>query len=291
MIKIPFKNWLVAFTSLCALNTPSQAQTVANSSLLWKIEKNGNPHVSYLFGTIHMIPANQYFVPTGLKDALKVSEALVLEMDIDIPLREQMELMATMVYPTGKSLQDFVEPADFELFKTYCLQNLQISESKFQRYIRLKPTALSAVLLKEALGKTKAFEKELSKMAKKHKQPIIGLETLKEQASFLDSIEVDAEKEFVKDTTMLTSYYAMVELYKQQDLNGLYKMMINSEAENESFERILLISRNLNWIEKLDDMLLQQNLFVAVGAGHLPSENGLIELLRQKGFTVSPVIQ
>ena len=147
------------------------------------------------------------------------------------------------------------------------------------------------MLLKEALGKTKAFEKELRKMAKKHKQPIIGLETLKEQASFLDSIEVDAEKEFVKDTTMLTSYYAMVELYKQQDLNGLYKMMINSEAENESFERILLISRNLNWIEKLDDMLLQQNLFVAVGAGHLPSENGLIELLRQKGFTVSPVIQ
>jgi len=52
---------------------------------------------------------------------------------------------------------------------------------------------------------------------------------------------------------------------------------------------ILLYNRNRNWIVKLKDLLPRKSMVIAVGAGHLPGENGVINLLRKEGFKVTPV--
>ncbi|HEX2607399.1 MAG TPA: TraB/GumN family protein, partial [Flavisolibacter sp.] len=52
---------------------------------------------------------------------------------------------------------------------------------------------------------------------------------------------------------------------------------------------LLLYNRNANWAKKLDGLLEQNSLVVAVGAGHLPGEKGVISLLRKAGYKVEPV--
>jgi uncharacterized protein YbaP (TraB family) len=55
------------------------------------------------------------------------------------------------------------------------------------------------------------------------------------------------------------------------------------------FTDVLLYHRNQNWVKKLKSLLPDKSLVIAVGAGHLPGEKGLINLLRKEGFTLTPV--
>ena len=45
---------------------------------------------------------------------------------------------------------------------------------------------------------------------------------------------------------------------------------------------ILLDKRNMNWVKQMNEILPKQNIFIAVGAGHLGGPKGLIELLKKK---------
>ena len=87
----------------------------------------------------------------------------------------------------------------------------------------------------------------------------------------------------------------MVGFYKNQDLQGLYLFMIESFQEDKSIEESkemknrMLDQRNKNWIPKLENWMKQKTLFVAVGAGHLAGEQGVLQLLKNQGYIVEPV--
>ena len=66
-------------------------------------------------------------------------------------------------------------------------------------------------------------------------------------------------------------------------------MLIETDAGMSGFTDILLYHRNQNWVEKLKSLLPEKSLMIAVGAGHLPGEKGVINLLRKAGFKVTPV--
>ena len=83
----------------------------------------------------------------------------------------------------------------------------------------------------------------------------------------------------------------MVDEYKQQHLSAL---MENDAADDEMMKNylpLLLDNRNKNWVKQLETILPKKSLFIAVGAGHLSGDNGLINLLRKKGYTVQPLHQ
>ena len=81
----------------------------------------------------------------------------------------------------------------------------------------------------------------------------------------------------------------MLKAYKDQDLVKLEAMLMKSDAEISSFTDILLYNRNRNWVKKMKDLLKGKSLVFAVGAGHLPGDQGVISLLRKEGYTVQPV--
>ncbi|MFM7467755.1 MAG: TraB/GumN family protein, partial [Crocinitomicaceae bacterium] len=89
--------------------------------------------------------------------------------------------------------------------------------------------------------------------------------------------------------TEMTEYYKMLDLYLADDLNGLSEAMNNSEMSTDSFTENFLNQRNKNWISEIEKLLTREKIFIAVGAGHLPGEFGVIELLRNKGYSVESV--
>lgn len=79
----------------------------------------------------------------------------------------------------------------------------------------------------------------------------------------------------------------MFKAYKNQDLKKLEELMVETDAGMAGFTDLLLFRRNQNWVKKLKDLMPDKTLLIAVGAGHLPGEKGMIELLRKEGYTVT----
>jgi hypothetical protein len=100
----------------------------------------------------------------------------------------------------------------------------------------------------------------------------------------LKSISTDA-----KDKEGDKEFKDMMKAYKEQDLDKLGEMITKSESGMMEYQDLLLNNRNRNWVEKLKKIMPDHAVVVAVGAGHLPGEKGVISLLRKAGYTVTPV--
>jgi uncharacterized protein YbaP (TraB family) len=271
-----------------------------NNSLLWEITGNGLETPSYLFGTIHIIAEDDYFWTDIMEEKFQASELLVLEIDIENPMMMMMSMMGSMTMKDGMTLKKLLTEAEYKQVDEYFTANLGMSVSMFNRF---KPIFTSMIISQIGAGGegggmgmegSKSYEMELVEKAKQRELEVEGLETAEYQMSMFDSIPYTEQAEMLmqavngegdsSDDTM----DEMIELYKKQDLEGLYKMISGSEDLGE-YEDVLLVTRNKNWIPKINEFAKEKSTFVAVGAGHLPGENGVINLLKKEGYTVKPL--
>ena len=81
----------------------------------------------------------------------------------------------------------------------------------------------------------------------------------------------------------------MLDVYKTQRIAEIEAMFTKSEFSMGASQEILLDNRNKNWVTQLKEIMPKNNIFIAVGAGHLPGKNGVLNLLKQEGYTVKPL--
>ncbi len=268
------------------------AQLSGEKTVLWKISGNGLAAPSYLFGTIHVMPSDLFTIFPEADEELKQSEQLILEMVMDVPLATQIEWAKMMILPHGENLESLLPEEQFRLFKEYVLDSLQIKEKKFERYLILKPFSFYSALIPEVIGrKLESYEMHYTKIARKMDIPVLGLETFEFQLAIFDSIPVENQIDlfFGEQSDMKKEFADMIRMYEEQDI---YEMAEELKEENEAYgdmEYKLVIQRNHNWAGLLSEWIKEKPSFIAVGAGHLAGENGLIRLLRENGFDVDPV--
>jgi len=101
----------------------------------------------------------------------------------------------------------------------------------------------------------------------------------KQLVEYVDNYGKDDNKEFEE----------LSEAYRKQQLSKLEELTKKEDMGMERFTEILLYQRNINWVNKLKDLLANNTLVIAVGAGHLPGERGVINLLKKAGYKVEPV--
>ena len=82
----------------------------------------------------------------------------------------------------------------------------------------------------------------------------------------------------------------MVEGYYSQNLRRLARALVAiSGSEEESFDDVMVVNRNNNWIEQMPRIMAEKSTLFYVGAAHLPKKCGMIRLLRRAGYKVTPV--
>src|SRR5690606_36468316 len=81
----------------------------------------------------------------------------------------------------------------------------------------------------------------------------------------------------------------MVELYKSENVQGLYDYMKTSSYMTDEVYNEMLTKRNHNWVNEMPEIMQNQSVFFAVGAAHLGGNNGILKLLKDNGYTVKPV--
>ncbi len=277
-------------TSLLVFGSTLGCLAQEANSLLWKVSGKDITKPSYLFGTIHMLPEDKYFFTDKMQAALMSSEVLALEVDIDVPLSEQMKMAGEMIMPEGKSWADYMTPEEYAAVKSAFVDSLGFKEKKMEKYSKIRPIYVSGIILSELLGKVKMYEQELTTLAKKGKKTIIGLETFQEQMEIVGSIPLEDQIADLKETTasMVRDYNEMLEAYVSQDLGKLEQ----TGAESEGFDKMeakLLTERNDRWVKAIIEKLDATPTFYAVGAMHLVGEKGLIQQLKAEGYSVEAI--
>jgi uncharacterized protein YbaP (TraB family) len=263
--------------------------TTANTQLLYRISGNGLTQESYLFGTIHTMPKEDFEMPKKVMDALKSCATIALEIDVDMSMSEKIEIAKMTMIPNGETLKNYMADTSYVKLKSYCIDSLGWKESKFEQYAHLKPFFFSSVVLQEKIGKQKSFEMEFDKLAKKYKKPLIGLETVMYQMETIDRISIKDQVQFMDDFSNMSEFDLLFKLYEKEDINGLYNLIAAETDMLPEFNHWFLDVRNANWIPVIEKQINKEASFIAVGAGHLGGTNGVLELLKKQGYTITGV--
>ena len=287
----------VALVAQVFAQPASYAPTAKENSLLWEISGKGLEQPSYLFGTIHLIGKEDFILTDITKASFTKTKRVTFEIDMEdmTDISVLMPLMMKAFMSDGSTLRTLLSEEDYVLVKKH-FEEIGLPMMMMER---IKPMFLSAMAegdmnaLQGEDGGSVSYEMELMKMAQAQEKEIEGLETMDFQMSIFDSIPYQTQAQMLVEsikgaTAQNNEMNKMVELYKNQDLDGLQKMMESSE-EVAQFNDILLVQRNKNWIPVIAKQMAEQPTFFAVGAGHLGGEMGVIALLRAEGYTVKPL--
>ncbi|MFM8597386.1 MAG: TraB/GumN family protein [Flavobacteriales bacterium] len=269
----------------CLLNTFSQAQ------LLYQISGKDLEQPSYLYGTIHILPKEQFVMSKSIERAFKTCSTLAMEVDLNMSASEKIAMAQRAVLADGKSLKDIMEPQDYIKLKMYCMDSLQWNESKFERSSRLQPMFFSSLLIQESMSNMASFEMEFNKMAKKQHKKTMGLETIDFQLSLFEKLPMSTQIGMLKEDyqSNMQNYDTLLALYLKEDLEGLGVLMLEETAQYPEFNELLLLARNRSWIAPMSSQMQKESTFFAVGAGHLAGPEGVIALLRKQGYTLTPI--
>ena len=263
--------------------------TSANAQLLYRISGNGLKQDSYLFGTIHTMPKEDFEMPKKVMEALKSCGTIALEIDMNMSMSEQIEMAKMTLIPNGETLKNYMSDSAYIKLKSYCMDTLAWKESKFDKYAHMKPFFFSSVVLQEKIGKQKSFEMEFQKLAKKYDKPLMGLETVMYQMETIDRISIKDQIQFMDDFSNMSEFDVMFDLYLKEDISALYTLISSETDMLPEFNHWFLEVRNANWIPVIEKQISTEATFIAVGAGHLGGTNGVLELLKKQGYTVTGI--
>lgn len=287
----------------CSL-APASAQKDApkdeklTKSLLWKVTGKGIKP-SYVFGTIHMIGADDFFWSKSMDKAFKKTKKLVMEMDMSQQMTMAVQMMQLAPMKGGETLQDLLSEEDYDLVKTYFTEEAKSPQAKmtFGMAQNWQPMLLQSLLYTEMInGPIKMYEMELTSKAKEADMAFGGLETVADQMAVFSSVPykeqakglVDIIKNLKKGEAGENEFAKMVVHYKAQDIDGMLEAM-QGDLEEMSNKDALIDDRNIKWIPQIIETSKDTPTFYAVGAGHLGGKNGVIRLLKKEGFKVTPI--
>jgi uncharacterized protein YbaP (TraB family) len=266
-----------------------------NNTLLWRISGKDLKSPSYLFGTIHMLCGDDVFVSDSLKFAIKQADKVYLELDMD-NMFELISVMSKMKMRGDTTLAQLLTANEYEKVKAFFTNNKGfIPFSMLETY---KPMLAASTLMQNSVdcSHPMAMEQLIMKEAKREGVGIKGLETMAFQMSIFDSIPYGIQAKQLlnyienyekKDDNK--EFEELTKAYRNQDLKMLEVLTEKEDAGVEKFSEIMLYRRNEDWAQKLSIIMPNGPVVVAVGAGHLPGERGVINLLRKAGYKVEPV--
>lgn len=283
---------VLAITAFCQQRNTAPAEY---NALLWRVTGKNLFKPSYLFGTMHMICADDIVLSDSLSKAIEQADDVYLELDMD-NMMEMMGALSKMKMRNDTTLADLLSAADYKSVKEYFTANTKLIP--FAMLETFKPLMAASIIMEQQASLCKNFtsmEQLIMTKAQKSGVDIKGLETMAFQLAIFDSIPYRQQAkqllQMVKNGSNndTTEMVAITNAYRRQELGALENLIKKDDMGIANFTELLLYHRNSNWAKKLQMLMGEKSLVVAVGAGHLPGERGVINLLRKAGYQVVPV--
>lgn len=271
---------------------PTSSAVARGHGLLWKIKGAGDPP-SYVFGTIHIADPRVTHLPPPVRQAFDHARSFTMEVRMDYQAYAQV--IQGMYYHDGRTLQSVIGPALFA-------QVVRAMKPKgFDRaaLMSMKPWAVMSAAGLPGIKPGVALDLQLYTKALNEAKPVYGLETAQEQVAVFDGMSHEAQVEMIKgiiqgrheDDGLMQE---LLKAYLARDLNRLLVLEKQdtkslSPAVARAFYRRLIVERNLRMVRRMQPRLHAGGAFIAVGALHLPGKQGILHLLENRGYRVTPV--
>jgi len=268
----------------------------ATRSFLWKASKGQG--VVYLVGSVHMLTADFYPLAPALDAAFKDSDLLVEEADLSEMLSPttQFSLLQRGMLPSGQTLDKVVSPA------TLALVNAHVGVfgpgAAVAAVKQFKPWFLAMTL--EAMEWQKAgfdpqlgLDKHFFDRAQSEGKAVQGLETTEFQISLFDSMSAEQQERFLAETLKdldkeTASVGQLASAWKSGDVAAVERFVLKDLQSDPVVYQRLLVGRNRAWLPKLEALFSRPRpAMVVVGAAHLVGPDGLVAMLKAKGYTLT----
>lgn len=260
----------------------------AKAACVWKVT-GSNGAILYLGGSMHALRSTDYPLPSAYNQAFDASSRIVFEDDPKDSAAGFKDILKAGRYPKGDSLKNHVDPRTYDyLRRFFALQS--VPEDKFKTF---RPWFIDMILDSPppqlyALG----VERFLTNRAEVNNKPIIGLESVQEHNRVFTGLS-DRDGEailllaFINAGREDSGGTSMVDAWRHGDVDTLARSIRESYRDFPAFGERLLGDRNRNWMPKIEKYLHSgKTYFVVVGAGHMGGPEGLLALLKSRGYQV-----
>jgi uncharacterized protein len=262
---------------------PPAPEVPETGPFLWEVTGPAAAAPSYLFGTVH-IGVSSGELPDPVWEALRAADVFVMEADVRAV--DPLQMMRLGMLPEGESLKEMLGE---ERWNTLVAALPNVPARALDRF---QPWMVTTMLTIDT-SDPRMLDMELLQFAEGSGKELVFLESAEEQLTMLagtanleDLIELLADVESAR-----ADMRALLDSYRAGDLDAVTARVIDPEelAEDPDALEDILFRRNRAWIPTLVPLLERGNAFVAVGLGHYPGDQGVLDLLQREGFTVRRV--
>ncbi|MBV1880548.1 MAG: TraB/GumN family protein [Pseudomonadales bacterium] len=262
--------------------------------LIWKVEKTGLK-ASYLVGTMHVSDSRVTQFSSTLKGLINSCDSLTLEAKFDA--HSQQLMLRTMLLQNGKRLSDYITGQELKVV----VESLTPASFNAQMVALLKPWAATLLLSMPKSSEGIAMDAILQERFISLKKPVHQLESPMEQINLFEQLSIADQVEMLRETiaevdTIDTLLEETLRLYLSEDIAGL--LQLNNEYVSASNSKVLTLflrqlveNRNHTMFDRMQVRLKEGNAMIAVGALHLPGNEGLLFLLESAGYRLISILQ
>lgn len=269
---------------------PLQAQ---NRDFIWRVSRGQS--VVYLVGSVHLLSKDYYPLSPALDKAFKDTDLLVEELHLGkmAEVESQMMILMRGMLPSGQTLDQVVSPTTFGLVS----QRVKALGLPIEPLTRFKPWALALTLLGlewQAAGfdADLGLDKHFYDQAVAAGKEVQGLETIEFQISRFDELTMAEQDRMLASTlreleTEKAAVTTLADAWKAGDAPTVERIVLQELRKEPAMYQRLLVERNRNWLPKIEALFGRKGrTFVVVGAAHLVGSDGLLAMLKAKGYGI-----
>jgi uncharacterized protein YbaP (TraB family) len=263
-------------------------------SFVWKVTAKQGGTI-YLAGSVHLLSAKYYPLAPAFDNAFSRSDLLVEEVDMADMLapESQMQMLTRGMLPATQSLDKMITPETYKA-TTRKAEALGLPMEPLKRF---KPWMLALTLQgmewqKAGFDANLGLDQHFYDMAKTAGKRVQGLETLQYQISRFDEMPMEQQDRLLAETlkeldTTKEEFTKLADAWQAGDAPQVEKLALEDlRSEPEMYKR-LLVERNQQWLPKIEALFSRPSpAFVVVGAAHLIGPDGLLTVLKSKGYTI-----
>lgn len=286
--------------TLCIILCLSLCQA-SHAQILYQISGNGLDKPSYIFGTHHLAPLS-IIDSVHAKKYLNQADQVVGEIDMTKgQLALGLAMQPHLATHPDSTLSKLLGEEKMNHYNTIFKQIVQIPGVELKVFDSMKPMVANAMLTLALVQKElpgfkpdEQLDTYFQNYATQNNKKVIPLETPEMQAAFLyDSVTIADQMKALISTLdnpeeATATARTLNQTYLQQDLDKLLQLSLQ-DNDNPRFMQTILFHRNDAWMKKLPQIIQSAPTFIAVGALHLPGDKGLLQQLRNQGFTIIPL--
>jgi uncharacterized protein len=262
-------------------------------SFLWRV--NSDQNRLYILGSIHLLKKETYPLKKSIEDAFEQTKKLVLEIDLSSANSQKIQqlMLQKSISTDGTLLHQSVSDETYQAVAKRAKElDIDIRVlSPFKPWV-IAMTMAAIKLQQLGFDPSLGVDRHLAERAKQTDKPTAGLETAEFQLDLFDRFSAKEQELLLRQSMdemdhVERNVTAIVQAWKSGDVGAVERHLLVGMRDYPEIHRKVIDDRNQRWLPQIESLLSRgENALIVVGAAHLVGKNGIIELLKNRGYRV-----